>query len=76
VFDDIIIHPFTAPGTYETRHKGFSPLEFLPKTHADVQDETLGGGNRHQQAIMVRTGFFTKWSNLMLRQETELNHQH
>jgi hypothetical protein len=31
LFKDIINHQFTLGDTYETCHKGFSPLAFLPK---------------------------------------------
>jgi hypothetical protein len=41
LFEDIINHRFTPGDSYETCHKGFSPLAFLPKTHAMVHEEAL-----------------------------------
>jgi hypothetical protein len=41
LFKDIINHQFTLGDTYETCHKGFSPLAFLPKTHATDHEEAL-----------------------------------
>jgi hypothetical protein len=39
MFDDIINHRFIPGDTFEPCHKGFSPLAFLPRMHADVQEE-------------------------------------
>ncbi len=41
LFDDIINHHFTPGDTYETCHKGLSPLAFLPRTHAEVHNDNV-----------------------------------
>ena len=41
LFDDIINHRFTPGDTYETCHKGFSPLAFLPRTHSEIHAEAI-----------------------------------
>jgi hypothetical protein len=41
LFDDIVNHRFLPGDSYETCHKGFSPLAFIPRTHADVHEENL-----------------------------------
>jgi hypothetical protein len=46
--DDIINHRFLPGDSYETCHKGFSPLAFLPKTHADVHEETVAEEHYHE----------------------------
>jgi hypothetical protein len=38
-FDDIVNHRFTPGDTYDTCHKGFSPLAFLPCTHEEINAE-------------------------------------
>jgi hypothetical protein len=39
LFEDIINHRFTPGDTYETCHKGLSPLAFLPRTFADMHED-------------------------------------
>jgi hypothetical protein len=41
LFEDIINHRFLPGDTYETCHKGLSPLAFLPKTFADMHDDKM-----------------------------------
>jgi hypothetical protein len=41
LFEDIINHRFLPGDTYETCHKGLSPLAFLPKSFADTHDEKM-----------------------------------
>jgi hypothetical protein len=38
-FDDLINHRFTLGDTYNTCHKAFSPLAFLPRTHEEITAE-------------------------------------
>jgi hypothetical protein len=38
-FDDVINHRFTPGDTYDTCHKGFSPLAFLPRTYKEITAE-------------------------------------
>jgi hypothetical protein len=38
-FDDIVNHRFVPGDDYDTCHKGFSPLAFMPRTHAEVTED-------------------------------------
>jgi hypothetical protein len=41
LFEDIINHRFLPGDTYETCHKGLSPLAFLPKSFADIHEDKM-----------------------------------
>jgi hypothetical protein len=53
LFDDIINHRFLPGDTFETCHKGLSPLAFLPRTHADVHEENTA--EDYYQEATVKT---------------------
>jgi hypothetical protein len=52
-FDDVIGHRFTPGDTYDTCHKGFSPLAFLPRTHEEVSEENAN--QEHYNESNVKT---------------------
>ena len=41
LFEEIINHRFLPGDTYETCHKGLSPLAFLPKTFVDIHEDKI-----------------------------------
>jgi hypothetical protein len=51
LFEDIINHRFTPGDTYDSYHKGFSPLAFLPKTHAAIHEEMVAEDHYHEANV-------------------------
>jgi hypothetical protein len=50
LFEDIINHRFQLGNTYDSCHKGFSPLAFLPKTHAAIDEEEMVAEDHYHKA--------------------------
>jgi hypothetical protein len=51
LFEDIINHRFQPGDTYDSCHKGFSPLAFLPKTHATIHEEMVAEDHYHEANV-------------------------
>jgi hypothetical protein len=51
LFEDIINHRFQPGDTYDSCHKGFSPLAFLPKMHAAIHEEMVAEDHYHKANV-------------------------
>jgi hypothetical protein len=51
LFDDILNHHFAPGNTYNTCHKGLSPLAFLPRSFADMHEEKLEEDYYHKATV-------------------------
>jgi hypothetical protein len=52
-FDDIVNHCFIPGDDYDTCHKGFSPLAFMQRTHAEVTEDNANAD--HYTEVSIRT---------------------
>jgi hypothetical protein len=55
LFEDIINHRFLPGDTYETCHKGLSPLAFLPKSFADIHDDKMAEDYYNEATVKTVT---------------------
>jgi hypothetical protein len=55
LFEDIINHRFTPGDTFETCHKGLSPLAFLPKTFSDIHEEKVAEDYYNEATVKTVT---------------------
>jgi hypothetical protein len=51
LFDDILNHRFAPGDTYDTCHKGLSPLALLPRSFADMHEEKLEEDYYHEATV-------------------------